>query len=705
MRCQYCDDLTIDQLLDIQKAHMNDEYYLFKDFPDLSYEHHPSFQSLVESSKEGCDICQAIVDAIVTDRKCFAEIIERLTHNLDTSVGIHLDLNNKESELPEMQVFDRLLIKIGFEAEQSDGSLDNDKAINQAIQHTDNGDENVLEHSDSNSSMEDYHIPMWPGTRTVLLSLTRPQICSPRLSDLRVGEPYLGHGLHSYELSTISQEWLRTCVADHDDQSCPPLQERPLPTRLIDIGSIDGSECPKLIVTSGEQGLYTALSHRWGDEMPLKTTMDSLQQHCNRLAINLIPKTFLDAMTITRELGFRYLWIDSLCILQDSRIDWEQQSTVMGEIYKNAVVVIAAAASRDSLEGIFDTLEERPRYYGALKLYPDSPPHETLQVSTYKGEETMMDPMFRYPLARRGWALQERVLAQRILHYGKRRIYWQCRTAHISADGNPPDDWAVLNSSMGALLSLPRSMESTNKVSQIKTINTLWLRVVESYCKYRVLTFATDKLPAVAGIARTIQQLTGDTYLAGIWKEDFTKGLLWQTWEYTSKVEHRAPSWSWAKWDGYIAFEMTHYTTIENENLAELVHHDVQISGSNAFGEVSFGLLHIRAWATTITVKEIHQLGDIHLDDYPMNPYHNQIEKVVASLANTVYTVIMIGLFHGHTRHEVPLDIWKRGMLLVRPADSNPGTRFERAGAVFHRVDMHGEFDMSRWKREEITII
>ena len=135
--------------------------------------------------------------------------------------------------------------------------------------------------------------------------------------ELRVGEPYLGYGLRSVEVSNLSREWLRACLSKHPDDDCPPPEERPFPTRLIDVGSLDGGECPKLFVSSGKRGLYVALSHCWGNEVPLKTTTESFARHCLSLPSRSIPKTFLDAMAITRELGFRYLWIDSLCILQD----------------------------------------------------------------------------------------------------------------------------------------------------------------------------------------------------------------------------------------------------------------------------------------------------------------------------------------------------------------------------------------------------
>jgi hypothetical protein len=222
----------------------------------------------------------------------------------------------------------------------------------------------------------------------------------------------------------------------------------------------------------------------------------------------------------------------------------------MDNIYKNVVVTIAASASKNITVGIFDVLQDEPKDYGLSKLLWDSLPSEGVHVSTFKGDETMMDPMFRLPLATRGWALQERISSQRVLHFVQQRIYWQCRFAHISSDGNPPDGHAVLDSAVGALLKPFQSLDDLGereKSLELQIMNGTWLKVVESYCRYRRLTFPTDKLPAIAGIASTLQKLARDAYLAGIWKSDWARGLLWITWDYTRWIRYRAPSWSWAR--------------------------------------------------------------------------------------------------------------------------------------------------------------
>ena len=371
---------------------------------------------------------------------------------------------------------------------------------------------------------------------------------------------------------------------------------------------------------------------------------------------------------------------------------------MMGDVYKNAVITIAAAASCDSNTGIFDVLEEKGKYYGALKLHPDSSACESVQVSTFKGEEIMEDPMFHLPLATRGWALQERIFSQRV-HYGRRGIYWQCRTAHLSADGNSPRGRAALYIPHGALLKLPQILTSANRPSQIRKIHDVWLSVVESYCSYRRLSFATDKLPAMAGIASTIQELTGGVYLAGIWKEDFMNGLLWQTWKDPRRVKHRAPSWSWARWDGYVTFVMSQYETSDDDLLAQLLQCHIQPSGDNPFGEVSSGSLHMRGWTTIRTIDKIAQLGGLRLDGYSWTPY---MKDIVSSFGNTEYTVMLIGSFSWHTLPEVPPEISKIGMLVLKPVDGESNTIFERIGIVTH----YGHtFDMTGRTRQELTII
>jgi Heterokaryon incompatibility protein (HET) len=152
---------------------------------------------------------------------------------------------------------------------------------------------------------------------------------------------------------------------------------------------------------------------------------------------------------IACQLGFCYLWIDSLSIIQESRLDWEQESAVMDATYENAVIIIGAAASANYETGILNPRAyktETFRKYGFLSLYPNAPPSGGLQPSTFRGDERLADVLYALPLAQQGWIFQERLLSQCVLHYAHRQIYFQCRTAHLSADRVPPWDFFALES-------------------------------------------------------------------------------------------------------------------------------------------------------------------------------------------------------------------------------------------------------------------
>jgi hypothetical protein len=163
----------------------------------------------------------------------------------------------------------------------------------------------------------------------------------------------MGAGLDSQENFDLARDWLRTCTEQHKGD-CRPMQDQPLPARVIDIGPPEIPISPKIYLSAGEKGMYVALSHCWGSTMPVKTTMASFDSHIQSLPLKILPRNFQDATKITRQLGFRYLWIDSLCIIQDSPQDWEQESAVMENTYNNAVITIAVAAGSNCDAGILN---------------------------------------------------------------------------------------------------------------------------------------------------------------------------------------------------------------------------------------------------------------------------------------------------------------------------------------------------------------
>jgi hypothetical protein len=170
---------------------------------------------------------------------------------------------------------------------------------------------------------------------------------------------------HSGALMQLARDWLKHCLENHDHCPCDGIAEGDLqlPTRVVDIGESE-EIAPRLLITDGRKGKWAALSHRWGKvsrkdwivgkKRVILTTKNitKLQQRIKKESLQV---TFQDAITVTRALGLRYLWIDCLCILQDSTADWRRESGLMPAVYQHAYVTIGAGATQDNFGGIFGT--------------------------------------------------------------------------------------------------------------------------------------------------------------------------------------------------------------------------------------------------------------------------------------------------------------------------------------------------------------
>jgi hypothetical protein len=185
---------------------------------------------------------------------------------------------------------------------------------------------------------------------------------------------------------------------------------------LIDIGK-DLKDNVSLVITTETQLLerrYLALSHCWGSTMPTsaKLTLETLD--INRKSIDLqgLPRTFQDFIEIARRLGVRYVWIDSLCIIQNSKEDWQSEAAQMASVYSGAYLTIAASSSADGRGGCH--VIEGEKSYGPVDI-------DALE-STNNGADPIKPSTRRFrvwtrgsayvslkndPLTRRGWTLQE----------------------------------------------------------------------------------------------------------------------------------------------------------------------------------------------------------------------------------------------------------------------------------------------------------
>lgn len=229
----------------------------------------------------------------------------------------------------------------------------------------------------------------------------------------------------------ILAKWIKSC----DGTRHLPGRSSFVPTRLLSVGD-DSTTSVRLVSNFGKEELpvlYVALSHQWGVAPMVAgkfatTTIDNIHRISAEKGVEdaSLPQTFQDAVIITRKLGVKYLWIDSLCILQKngqkedpaSKKDWDKESQLMEKIFGSAYLTIAASCANNRFEGF---LKPRvPRQFVTMRGGDGAQFHlceiiDKFETDVEKGE-----------LNRRGWVLQERALSQRTLHFTSKQTYWEC---------------------------------------------------------------------------------------------------------------------------------------------------------------------------------------------------------------------------------------------------------------------------------------
>jgi len=375
-----------------------------------------------------------------------------------------------------------------------------------------------------------------------------------------------------------------------------------LPTRVIDVGVV-GDPQVRVVQPSGLDGPYATLSHCWGGPIQTVLTTKTLSSFKTGLSVDTLPANFKDAISITRQLGLKYLWIDSLCILQDSKEDWEIESKNMGRIYLYSEVNISAMSSKGSTDGILrqraaPDLDPKPSY---VQVHPDDPEGFFVRLERQLDLDEDLRRLDLYsPLSKRGWTLQESLLAKRHICYGEKQIYWRCPDGFRSADGllqeakrgyAPPTKtypqllWAAREDLFFYNLTPP----------QKRPILDQYYQLVEAYSQ-RKLSFPSDKLPALSGIAQRLHYHLEGLYLAGLWSEDFHRGLLWkvQVGNLVCAEPYRAPSWSWAVTDQPISYYSPKLLSSSGVELRLLEVDITPRNEMNRFGEITSARIVVR---------------------------------------------------------------------------------------------------------------
>ncbi|KAF4857087.1 hypothetical protein CGCSCA4_v000201 [Colletotrichum siamense] len=235
-------------------------------------------------------------------------------------------------------------------------------------------------------------------------------------TSLQIGYPELSPTRNEVHFEIIRQ-WIKDCDNNPAHAKCRLVETPTLPDRLLDVQGLK----IRLVETKDLRDQYLALSHPWGkskEHIHFCTYTRNIEDRKKGIDWEELPRTFKDAITITRKLGFRYLWIDSLCIVQGPDGDFDQQSKHMPKIFNFAYCVLAASRATGQHDGFLG--ERLGRDYITFKRGEEDMYHICEEIDDFQAD------VIDGSLNQRGWVLQERALARRTVYFTEKQTYWEC---------------------------------------------------------------------------------------------------------------------------------------------------------------------------------------------------------------------------------------------------------------------------------------
>ncbi|KAH9225374.1 hypothetical protein K456DRAFT_1327372 [Colletotrichum gloeosporioides 23] len=357
------------------------------------------------------------------------------------------------------------------------------------------------------------------------------------------------YDFHTKETFRTCIEWLQVCQMTHPECELGDLLPL-LPTRVIKISE---SSLQLVQPQPFETGQYATLTHCWGQSQPTCLLMSNLQEFSMELRWESLSRVIQDCITIARNLNIQYVWIDALCIIQDSFDDWKIHSSAMPGIYANATLNVVSGGE-DSRSGflrrrisptfspvcIDDSKNVHLGWLGT-ESYCDA---QGLNVVRYADGWRYLSPPHT-----RAWTLQEIRLA-------RRNLVFQADTWLGNFDSETP---TLLNSQLYMQCQKEIKWDTGRKRQGAPDLLTDWYNLAEDYSEQR-LTRSSDRLLGLTAVAKKHAEVNKHcgNYLAGIWSNELLSGLLWRTKSSTDYLieqdRYVAPSWSWAKDDVPIEF-------------------------------------------------------------------------------------------------------------------------------------------------------
>ncbi|KAK8109003.1 hypothetical protein PG984_014804 [Apiospora sp. TS-2023a] len=401
----------------------------------------------------------------------------------------------------------------------------------------------------------------------------------------------------------LARHWINHCATSHD---CGILDAPDLmPRILLDLNKLNMENNVRITETEPLfRAPYVALSYCWGrQDQKVILTRQEKARLLEGISIEQLDQTIQDAIKVARELEFRYLWIDALCIMQDDSTEKAHDISHMHDIYRNAAFTIIASRSASVTEGFLSSREvtgaKNPNTIFSLVSGNDTKAHSNSIIATLKEDYIKRPWKHTEPWESRAWTLQERLSSGRFLRFGSHQTHWSClrgESDYRDCDGGllpyQQQDTNEYNFSVATAV-----MNETPTGLDPEKLRQIWYKIVVRYTGMD-LTYPTDRLPAISSIARAFARVLEDDYVGGHWRSSLHVDLLWRN--GTSRPDIPNMSWSWAsgcgeiRWDFFGPIHLYHGPVVADADFQFVGLASRPASNEDPYGAVDLATLTLR---------------------------------------------------------------------------------------------------------------
>lgn len=429
-------------------------------------------------------------------------------------------------------------------------------------------------------------------------------------------------------------EWMDVCLRDHEGTRCRKNGTQPdsYPSRLLEL---DLSSF-RVFRTTVEKprGPYATLSYCWGPNPEfLRLTAGNERELEAGASISRLPLAFQEALSIIEALSIRYVWIDCLCIIQSgpgSAEDWDIESARMHQIYADSILTLALTCAASPSESILNQAHTQKTAMPPFEIKAESGHQDAIaDALTIVPQDYFSHTLYELPLSYRAWALQERVMATRVVSFGLGELFWDCHQLPNASESIPCGLQAT-QVKLNHLRVFCLAKKAVPGGSDNGVLLDTWWNLLEEYTKRRLTYPKKDNLVALSALAHDIGKALNDVYIAGhFWKtlplslnwvlQDWPKSRLgryggrarrvfWSEKPDAQDIGPRTPSWSWASVHGPVFLRRV--VGWYDRQLAEAVSYTLELANAaNPTGPCISASISIRAYCTELEWQSQNKLA------------------------------------------------------------------------------------------------